>query len=234
VCVNSVRLPEARDRVGEVPTAVEWHEATAQIPDFLEGHLDEAMAEGVAWKFAPLRYFPDLYELSLDNDCILWSLPAALREWWHEEGTAQCLVAEDVAPAFGQFSRLCGTAPRNGGIRGLPPIHLYDHADAMRAVLANYPVTLKSELDEQGLQTAAILRHGPPLVVTVKEVSICSPWPPHVRELGSCGAHFCGLNARRLSWEWEGRNAVELTYEHWDAVKGFIESKIMSGQVSLR
>ena len=53
-------------------------------------------------------------------------------------------------------------------------------------------------------------------VVTVDEVSICSPFPPHRPGLGSCGAHFVGLNAHRLSWTLpDGRNACEETRAHF-------------------
>jgi hypothetical protein len=123
------------------------------------------------------------------------------------------LVAEDVKACFGRFSDLCGSAPRNLGIRGLPPS--FELEPALRQVLASHPGTLDSELDEQGLQLSALSWRAEPLVVSVEDVSICSPFPPHVRRLGLCGAHFCGLNAKRLPWEFEGRPAVEIIREHW-------------------
>jgi hypothetical protein len=33
--------------------------------------------------------------------------------------------------------------------------------------------------------------------------------------LGSCGAHFVGLNARQLPWSLHGRPAVAYLQEHW-------------------
>ena len=71
VCVNTVSPEEARARTGPVPHAVVWRPAS-DLPGFLRGHLEAGMAEGVAWKVAPLRCFPDRWELSLDNDCIFW------------------------------------------------------------------------------------------------------------------------------------------------------------------
>ena len=59
--------------------------------------------------------------LSLDNDCILWEAPPAIRQWVEEDDPTRCVAAEDVLACFGQFAPLCGPEPRNGGIRGLPP-----------------------------------------------------------------------------------------------------------------
>src|SRR4051794_2827860 len=56
VCVNTIDLNEARRKTGEVPDAVDWRATTPEdIPAFLREHLSQAMAEGVAWKLAPLR-----------------------------------------------------------------------------------------------------------------------------------------------------------------------------------
>ena len=102
------------------------------------------MADGVGWKFAPLRFFPsDYHELALDNDCILWELPPSLAEWLNRDD-ATCLAA-DVVPAFGKFSHLCGPEPRNTGIRGLPPG--FDFETALREVLAENPIVMDWELD---------------------------------------------------------------------------------------
>jgi hypothetical protein len=192
VCVNSLPAGAARRRTGHVPTPVVWQACDSQIPGFLKRHLDAGLAEGVAWKLAPLRLFPDRFEIALDNDCILWLAPAAILDWLSNADPDACVLAEDVVPSFGQFAACCGPAPRNAGIRGLPPG--FDLEQALADTLAANPVTLASELDEQGLQVAALSRAGDPLVVTLEEVAVCSPFPRHREHLGSCGAHFVGLN----------------------------------------
>src|SRR5690348_13130958 len=96
VYVNSVDLPEARRRTGQVPAKVQWREAPREPPPVLREHLDAGMAEGVAWKFAPLQAFTDRHELALDNDVILWDMPPAVRAWLDGPPGAR-LVAEDVA-----------------------------------------------------------------------------------------------------------------------------------------
>lgn len=213
VCVNSIPIATACERTGTVPDAVAWHQSDGKIPDALMQHLDRGLAEGAAWKLAPLRMFPDRHEISLDNDCVLWAMPEAIRHWLSEPNQAGCVLAEDVAPAFGQFAALCGPEPRNAGIRGLPPG--LDLESAVTATLAAHPVRLVSELDEQGLQIA-VLSHGQRTrVVTLDEVTICSPFPPHVPWLGTCGAHFVGLNMRR------GRHGCDQAVldriaAHWD------------------
>lgn len=212
VVVNSIPAAEARRRVGDAAEGVEFIAASAdQIPSALAAHLDPGLAEGVAWKLAPPRVFPHHFELSLDNDCILWEMPTAVRHWL--ERGAGFVIAEDVRACFGRFAPLLGEAPRNSGIRGLPPD--FDLAAAVADVLRRHPVIISSELDEQGLQVAAVSRAGEPWVVSLDEVAICSPFPPHLPELGRCGAHFVGLNVRRAPWEHRGRPAIEWLREHW-------------------
>ncbi len=213
VCVNSLSVEEARERTGRVPTVVEWREASGSLPAFVRAHVDSGMAEGKAWKFSPLQVFPDLWEISFDNDCILWEMPSSVRAWLAEGHPSRCLIAEDVAAGHGVFSGYVGGEPRNAGIRGLPPG--FDLERVMAALLRENPVVMTRELDEQGLQVASVSYLSPPRVVGVEEVSICSPFPPHLPEPGRCGAHFVGLNDRSLPWDFEGRPATEFVREHW-------------------
>lgn len=214
VYVNTLPLARARALTGPVPSVVEWRGAQrSELPAWLAERLDGGLAEGVAWKFIPLRAFPDACELAIDNDVILWRRPAALDDWL--EGRAQFLLAEDVRRCFGAFERDCPERGLNSGIRGLPPGFELDRA--LRALLERQPVQLARELDEQGLQVAALTRAGPVAVVPLADVTICSPFPPHVPELGRAGAHFVGLNTRRLGFEFEGRPAEQVRAEHWDA-----------------
>lgn len=211
VCVNSMAIEAARRQVGALPPNVEWRDVSNELWPGISPYIDSGMAEGVAWKFAPLRIEQDSHELALDNDCILWSIPPAMRAWLDSESA--CLIAEDVRPSFGQFAPLCGVAPRNSGIRGLPP-H-FDLGRVILDILRERPVTLRSELDEQGLQVAAVSRCSHPYLVSTGDVSICSPFPPHSPRLGRCGAHFVGLNARSLPWEFEGTPALAHRIAHW-------------------
>jgi hypothetical protein len=213
VCVNTVLVDEAQRRTGSLPQGVIWLTIERQVLPVLEPFLDDTMSEGVAWKLIPLQLDPDVRELTLDNDVILWELPDALRRWVEDESGEARLIAADVVPAHGQFAAYCGTEPRNSGIRGTPAG--FDFEGAIAAILGQHPVPLRSELDEQGLQIAAISRNADPLVVTTTEVSICSPFPPHQAELGTCGAHFVGLNCRHIPWDFYGRPAHEVRLEHW-------------------
>jgi hypothetical protein len=211
ICVNTISVYEAKLRTGEVPGRVQWRHVQRELPSVLEPFVDGAMSEGTAWKFIPLLLDPDVRELAIDNDLLLWELPLAIRSWMDDpEGT---LVAADVTPAHGQFAEQCGPEPRNSGIRGTPAG--FDYEGAIRSVLTKNPVKLQSELDEQGLQIAALSQSGEPYVVPVEEVSICSPFPPHLPELGRCGAHFVGLNTRNLPWDFHGLPAREVRLEHW-------------------
>jgi hypothetical protein len=224
VCVNSVPLEVARARTGRVPEAVRWHDNSRDLPGFIHAHLDAGMAEGVGWKLAPLRMFPDRHEIALDNDCILWELPPALRAWLEREPAQACLLAEDVRACFGQFAAHCGSAPRNSGIRGLPPGFSLERA--LRAMLDVHPVQLASELDEQGLQAAALARCGTLDVVPLDEVAVCSPFPPHLPGPGSCGVHFVGLNAKRVRWTVDDRPAEELLRENYARIVPYLHERI--------
>ena len=221
ICANTVPLQLAQKRTGELPADVIWRDVTAEFPEFLRFYFDEHKAEGVGWKFAPPRLSQACLELALDNDCILWELPNAIIKWL--QAPAAFLFAEDVHACFGQFGEICGAEPRNSGIRGLPPG--FDLAQAMLKLLREKGLTLRSELDEQGLQTA-LLRDRHPFIVSTAEVSICSPFPPHTRALGTCGAHFVGLNAKSLPWEYQGRPGVDYIREHWTAHLPAIREKI--------
>ncbi|MBV9544775.1 MAG: hypothetical protein JOY61_10390 [Chloroflexi bacterium] len=214
VCVNSVAVDVARSRLGEQARGVELLAVTREdVPASIRACFGDDMAEGVAWKLAPLRVFPDRWELSLDNDCILWDMPAGMRRWLDRGDENQCLLAEDAIALYGQFAKFCGPEPRNAGIRGLPP--RFPLEDAFARLLREITPPLHSELDEQGLQVAAVSVFGAPEVVSIEDVSICSPFPPHKLELGRCGAHFCGLNARHFAWQLEGRYAEEWIDKHW-------------------
>lgn len=211
VVVNSIQVEEARQRTGPVPGQVDWLPA-CDAPDFLRPFLDRQMAEGVAWKLAPLRVFPDRFELALDNDCILWDIPEAVKAWRLEK-TPRCLIAADVAPAFGAFAEVTRPEPRNTGIRGMPPG--YDLGAALAEVLGKHPFPLHSELDEQGLQAVAFDLGRPAHIVSTEDVTICSPFWPQQPYLGRVGAHFVGLNARTLPWTYYGRPASECVAENW-------------------
>lgn len=213
VVVNSIPVETARRRTGDAPEEVQWLPAGG-MPDFMRPFLDPAMAEGVAWKLAPLRVFPDRFELALDNDCILWSIPDAVNAW-RAEAPPRCLIAADVKPAFGVFAEFARPEPRNTGIRGLPPG--YDLGEALATTLAEHPCPLRSELDEQGLQAVALDLGRPAHVVSADEVTICSPFWPHQPRLGRAGAHFVGLNARSLPWSYYGRPASDCVAENWSS-----------------
>jgi hypothetical protein len=223
VCVNGMSLEEARSRTGPLPFGVEWRASRREeIPEFLRGRLGPGMAEGVAWKFAPVRLFPASYELALDNDVILWGMPDALRAWLSQGHRG--LLAEDVKTCFGRFAPWCGKAPRNSGIRGCVPD--FDLEGALRRTLALEPGTLDSETDEQGLVVAALERECAPLVVGVEDVTICSPFHPHTPRPGRCGAHFVGLNAREIPWSYYGRPAIEWRTEHWEECRDEIARRV--------
>ncbi len=221
VCYNSIPLARAQELTGELPPRIHWLDSTGQFPAWLLPYLEAGKAEGVGWKFAPLRIFPDRYEIALDNDCILWQTPAAVENALSITGS--CVIAADVQAHFGQFASLCGSEPRNSGIRGTPPG--FDLEGVLRATLERQGCVLRSETDEQGLQVATLKAHGA-LVVDTADVSICSPFPPHVPSPGRCGAHFVGLNARNLPWQYYGRLASLVRREHWRNQRGALYERV--------
>jgi hypothetical protein len=208
------------ERTGRMPFDVQWHQAESLIPWWLPATTDAAFAEGVAWKLAPVRLFHKIHELSLDNDVILWRLPLELECWLSAPDA--CLISQDVWGCFGAFAHLCGSEPRNSGIRGLPPD--LDYEIVLHKVLNDCPASLAAEVDEQGFQVAALLRAGRALhVVRTEEVTICSPFPPHQQHLGTCGAHFVGLNTKFTRWMKDGRPGHEHLRDHWYAHRAVVK-----------
>jgi hypothetical protein len=217
VCVNAISAPEAQDRTGALPLAVEWRPVHRRdMPSIFLDYFEESMIEGMGWKLVPLRTWPDRYELALDNDCILWDIPEAILQWLHSGHGA--VIAEDVDRCLGSFESLCPAGAFNAGIRGLAPGT--DLLPELTSVLQQVSqITggrrLVDEIEEQGLQAAALCRCDPLHIVRTDEVSICSPFWPRSPELGRCGAHFVGMNAHHISWNYYDRPADAWLDDHW-------------------
>ena len=218
VCVNSLPLEAARERTGQLPVRVDWRTVTRNdLPPVLGPYLDEGVIEGMGWKLVPLRVCPAAYELAIDNDCLIWALPQGMQAWLKSGNGG--LFAEDVDRCLGSFDDLCIPGNLNAGIRGLPPdLDLRDQLQfvlqaAARATGGHFQ--LSSEIEEQGLQAAAMSRLSPLFLVRNTEVTICSPFWPRSPELGSCGAHFVGMNAPHIPWNYFDRPADEWLEEHW-------------------
>jgi hypothetical protein len=100
VCYNGIERELLREALGELPCEVELHDSGLEVPLWLRERLAPNLAEGVAWTLAPLHMFDSRHERSLDNDCILWDMPAALCEWLARRDS--CLIAEDVRAGCGR------------------------------------------------------------------------------------------------------------------------------------
>jgi len=108
-----------------------------------------------------------------------------------------------------------------------------DLGEALGAVLAvaerearlrtGLPLDLSGEIEEQGLQAAAILRCAPLHLVRLAEVNLSSPFWPKTPAFGSCGAHFVGMNARHIPWNYFDRPADEWLAEHWERARRLLE-----------
>lgn len=216
ICCNEVALDDARAKTGVLPDGVHWQSVARELPEFLRTRIGtDADAHDVGWKMVPLRLFPDRFELSIDNDCILWDLPVTIAGWLDDNHPTRCLLVEDVRLCSGRFAAE-HPEPRSTCLRGLPPG--FDLGAALAAELASVPDLLSSEQDELGLQVAALSRHEPPCAVPVADVTICSPFPPHHLAVGRCGAHFVGINTKPPAAA-EGATLdagdIEPLREHW-------------------
>jgi hypothetical protein len=237
VCVNSLSATAAQRRTGALPIEVEWREVTTEdLPDVLQAYFDKTLIEGMGWKLVPVRAYPECYELAIDNDCILWDIPDGMRQWLQSDDG--CLFAEDVDRCLGSFDVLCPPGKLNAGIRGLAPG--IDLANALGSVLSEVavlqggPVRLASEIEEQGLQAAAICRMQPLFLVQATEVSLCSPFWPRSPAFGTCGAHFVGMNAAHIPWDYYDRPADIWLEEHWRAKRPMLYQRAgISGPASL-
>jgi hypothetical protein len=180
----------------------------------------------MGWKLVPLRVYRQRYELALDNDCILWSLPAAMKQWL--DAPDAYLLARDVERCLGSFDAICPPGTMNAGIRGLPPSA--DLKEPLAAVLEEALghagiERFTSEIEEQGLQAAAMCRMHPLFFVDTEEVTICSPFWPRSPDLGTCGAHFVGMNAAHIPWNYYDRPADLWLQEHWERMRPLLYEK---------
>lgn len=227
VYVNTLPIDEVKRRVlpldHELERRIEWHDATLAMPGWLRARFEDGrLAEGAGWKLAPIRAFPDAFELALDNDVVLWECPAAISEWLAGTGS---IVADDAFGCFGKFSDYAGQKPANLGLRGLPPGQ--DFERALRELLIESDLLIGDSNDEQGLQLGAMRRMGEPLRVSLEDVTICSPFPPHLPHLGRCGAHFVGLNTH-LPWHYYDRAADSVRAEHWDSLEDEVRRRVLA------
>lgn len=227
VYFNSVARQRVERCLAPLPAhvreVVRVHDATGLFPRTLAARFAGGLAGGMAWKLAPVRAFPERFELALDNDVILWRLPSALADWLRAAHPSRGLVAGDVAGCYGRFAPLAGSAPVNLGIRGLPPG--LDFERALLATLDESGLSVVEPDDEQGLQLAALRRGGEPVVISTEDVTICSPFPPHTPGLGACGAHFVGINAH-LPWNYYERPADDVRAEHWDTLVEEVAARV--------
>jgi hypothetical protein len=67
------------------------------------------------------------------------------------------------------------------------------------------------------------------VLVGTDDVSICSPFPDHQQHFGNSGAHFVGLNPKRLPWILDGHFAHEVIDEFWQARKNRLRALIGPG-----
>jgi hypothetical protein len=154
-------------------------------------------------------------------------MPDSMRRWL-KDGTS-LLIAEDVEAHYGNFEPICGPEPRNAGIRGYPPG--FDLESRVRALVARCGFAPTHDCDEQGLQ-AAVVSSEKHRVVSLDEVSICGFFRPHRLELGSCGAHFVGVNSHRLPWEWEGRSGEQYVHGFWDSRRDEVAQRVAAAEAA--
>jgi hypothetical protein len=217
VCVNEISVTEAKNRTGPIGADVEWRQvARSDMPCIFREYFEDDMIAGMGWKLVPLRTCPDRHELALDNDCVLWELPDAIVRWL-QTGRG-VVIAEDVERYLGSFESLCPPGAFNAGIRGLAKG--VDLLESLSSVLSQVRrliggKRLVDEIEEQGLQAAALCQCSPLHLVRTDEVSICSPFWPRSPELGRCGAHFVGINAHSIPWSYYHRPADAWLADHW-------------------
>jgi hypothetical protein len=223
VAVNNISVAEAQERTGDITPKVQWLSSDDCVPTWLRAQVDAQMAEGVAWKLAPVRVFPNAYEIALDNDVILWRLPEPVVEWLESIDKNACVMAQDAQRCLGQFSEHCDSRSINSGIRCISPG--LDYESLLRETLEKSGVTLRSELDEQGLQATTLAQLSLKLVSN-EDVTICSAFPMHQHHLGHCGAHFVGLNQKWLPYIIHGIHAHEANQQNWLRLKDQVVERL--------
>jgi hypothetical protein len=162
ICVHSVAVEAVREQLRS-PAArrATWLDVERDLPVFVRRRVDASMAEGLAWRFAPLRIFGECCEVVLDAACELAPLAAGLWRWATSPGQRRCVVAAAPAP------------PGPGvalAIRGVPTS--FDLEGALEAALARAPELLASRGDAVALELATVACGAPPIVLRAPPPSV--------------------------------------------------------------
>ncbi len=149
-------------------------------------------------KYIPSRIAINKYEIFLDSDVILWTIPQTIQAWYGSNGL---LINTDWNPhRFGIYSEALKKSHYNAGIVGLPPKFTITLPD-----LSQFPELFHSE---QGYTIIQLLKSGLPIfAISKKELfqANAKDWverkyPNLTKDFA--GAHFCGNNyAHYFHWD---------------------------------
>lgn len=187
---------------------VELVEVTGMLPQ----RLIKADAKNSWWKYALPRLDHDSYEIILDNDVIMWSLPPTISNAVKEK--AFVALTDAAGRFYGDFDRRVHYIdPRlrlNAGLIGLPPGFSPDFDLLEGTTLTDFFHS------EQGFTAMIFLTHeGPKRLVPLCEIQQLNVSRILPEELISnhSGGHFCGCSYGHYDfWEKMYAPVVENRY----------------------
>lgn len=163
------------------------------------------------WKYLPERIDEDKYELFLDNDVVIWTIPLPIQEWLTSNSI---LISEDWNGSFyGEFqSDVNSNRSLNAGIIGLPP--------KFRISLPDTTYLKDFFHSEQGFAVSKILESRLPIHVIAKELVYQSNHfvenriAAHLLMNRFSIGHFCGCTyAHYFEWDKYFKDEVWNRYE---------------------
>jgi hypothetical protein len=163
VCVHSVAIEAVRERVRLTRKAmVSWLQIDHDVPVFVRRRVDLSMADGLAWRFAPLRVFSGCSEVLLDAECIVAPFARQLWRWAAAPGQRRCLVTRrsEYSPSRHSIA-----------VRGVPAS--FDLEDALEITLSRGPELLASAEDVIDAELEALSYGAAPVVVDARAGAAC-------------------------------------------------------------
>lgn len=152
VSVHSVPVACVRERVGFRAQAT-WLQVDRDLPVFVRRHVETTMAEGFAWRFAPLRVFPGLCEVTLATGCAVAPFARHLGRWATAPGQRRCVMARGRGGADGVLT-----------LRGVPAS--FDVEVALSESLCGMGLLQTAE-DVAEVEVAMLSAGEPPIVLGV-------------------------------------------------------------------
>ena len=205
ICHNNA----SREGLSRLSTMAEENGARlVDASDLLPSELRNVRVKNSWWKYAPARLAPSRYEIVMDNDVVLWSVPPTLRK---AIGANQLVALTDGAGQFygdflGEVKGLQPDLRLNAGLLGMPPDFGIELKTLGSVRLSDFFHS------EQGFAALSYIRYaGKKCLIPLMEVPQLNAVDVSAETLVAShhGGHFCGCSYGHFNF-WERKYSREV------------------------